>query len=122
VIAIEGLEVAAQEETAQQWRSCFREAHDPVRCLAIELEIELALRPTVVPVAVLPEIAAPEAAFGRRRPLHDDADTARLPGDPGLVRGRFGGGDRAAGNRSEPPSCSLAKMQIGSPLAVRRPP
>src|SRR5437763_8783930 len=77
------------EERLEKGGGFIREADDLVRGLTIELEVELGLGPTVLPVGEALEVAAAEATLRQRDACHRDADARRLPRDPGLIRNRF---------------------------------
>jgi hypothetical protein len=53
-----------------------------------------------VPLGEGLELAPSEAALRERRALDPDAHAGRLPGDAGLLRDRFGGGDDPAGDQA----------------------
>ena len=88
------------KESAQECCCFIRDAHDFVRCLAIEFKIEFGFGSIVVPVAKTFQLAAPEAPLGERSASNSDADPRRLPGDPAFLRHRFGRSDDAARNET----------------------
>ena len=94
--------ILASKESAKERRCFIRDAGDLVRCLTIKFEIELGLRPTVVPVGKKFELAPPQAPPRQRVASDRDADARRLPGDPAFSCNRFGRGDDAAGDETWP--------------------
>src|SRR5262249_28843469 len=76
------------------------DANDFVGRLTVQFEIELRLRPTVIPIGETFEFASPEVPLGDRGASDSDAYPRRLPGDPGFLCDRFGRGDDAAGNET----------------------
>src|SRR5207244_8426294 len=82
--------------------SFIRDASDLVRCLAIELEIELGLGATVVPVGKKFQLAPPQASLRERSAFDRDAHARRLAGDPAFLWDRFRGGDDAARDETRP--------------------
>src|SRR5688572_25025920 len=62
------------EEPPQKCGRFVRDARDLVRCLAIELEVELGLGSTIVPPGERFELGAPEAALREGGALDGDAD------------------------------------------------
>ena len=80
----------------------IRDADDLVRCLTIELEIELGLGSTVVPVGKTPELAPPQAPLREGGASDGDTHARRLPGDPAFLRYRFRRGDDAARDEAWP--------------------
>ncbi len=90
---VAGEPAAALKESAEERRRFIRDADNLVRCLTIEFEIELRLRPAVVPVAKRFQLAMSQAPFRQRGPSDGDADARRLPEDAAFLWDRFGGGD-----------------------------
>src|SRR5688572_33483154 len=84
-------------------RRLVRNADDLVRCLPIELEVELGLGPTVAPVAERFEFAPTQAPLSERDTLDGDAHARRLPGDTTPLRDCVGRGDDAARDEAWPP-------------------
>src|SRR6185369_9029394 len=81
------------EEPAEE-RGCFRRNPDDlVRCLPIELEVQLGLGSTVLPFGKALELVPPQAPPRSRGAPDDDADARRLPGDPAPLRDRAGRSD-----------------------------
>jgi hypothetical protein len=78
----------------------IRNADNLVCCLPIEFEIELGLRPTIIPFAKRLQLAASQAAFRQRGPFDVDADARRLPENAGFLWDRFGGDDDASRNQT----------------------
>jgi len=113
---------AALKEPAEELRRFIRDADKLVRCLTIEFEIELGLGSAVVPVGKKLELAPPQAPLRERGASDGDAHAWYLPGDPAFFGDRFGRGDHAARDEPGPPSFSLAKTKIVSPLAMCLPP
>src|SRR5947209_16613051 len=103
---------AALKEPAEERRRFIRDAGNLVRCLAIELEIELGLGSTVVPVGKTFELAPPEAPLCERGTSDGDTYAGRLPGDPTFSCDRFGRGDDAAGDETWP-AFVLTRKEIG---------
>src|SRR5438105_15329324 len=99
---VAGEPTAALKESAEERGRFIGDASDLVRCLTIEFEIELGLRPAVVPVGKTFELAAPQAPLRQRGASDGDAHARRLPGDPGFLCDRFGRRDDAAGNETWP--------------------
>ena len=81
------------KQFAKECGRFVRDADDLVRCLTIEFEIELRLRPAVVPVAKRFQLATSQAPFRQRGASDGDADARRLPEDAAFLWDRFGGGD-----------------------------
>src|SRR5262245_48596078 len=110
------------EESPQERRRFIRDADHLVRRLAIELEIELGLAATVLPVAPRFQLAPPQAPLRECRALYADADARRLPCNAWLPCDRPGRSDDAAGN--EPcPALVLAvededRVALGDALAA----
>ena len=92
----------ALEERIQERCRLVRNAHDLVRCLAIEFEIELGRGVAVIPVGEKFEFAPPQRPRRKRGACDGNADTRRLPGDAALLRGRLGAGDNAAREKALP--------------------
>src|SRR6185295_7255916 len=90
----------ALEEAIEEARGGGRDADDLVGRLAVELEVELGLRPAVVPVREALQLASAQASRGERGALDDDRDARRLALDAGLLRGRLDRADDAL--RDEP--------------------
>src|SRR6185295_5321987 len=88
------------EEFAEERCRCIRDTDDLVRCLTIELEIELGPGLAVIPVGKLSKLTPPQRPLRERRASDGDAHTRRLPGDAGLLRNRDGGRDDAAGDQA----------------------
>jgi hypothetical protein len=86
----------AREESKEVRRRFIRNADDFVRCLTIELEVELGLGSTVVPVGKTFELGSPKASLRKRGAFDGDTHARCLPGDPGFVCDRFCRGDDAA--------------------------
>ncbi len=103
---------------------CFiRDADNLVRCLTIEFKIELGLGPTVVPVGEKFELAPPQTPLGQRAAFDSNAYPRRLPGDPAfLLRIALAEVTMPLAMRPGPPSFSLEKTKIVSPLAICLPP
>ena len=94
--------LAHSKESPEERRRAIRDADDFVRCLTIELEIELSLRPTVVPVGKAFELASPQAPLRERCASDGDAHARRLSGDPAFVCDRFSRGDNAGCDKTWP--------------------
>ena len=90
------LKSAALKESAEKRRRFIRDTDDLIRCLTIELEIELGLGSTVVPVGKTFKLAPPQAPLRDRGASDGDAHARSLPGDSRFPRDRFGRGDHAA--------------------------
>src|SRR2546425_9001982 len=95
-------ESRTSEQTAEERRRLIRDADDLVRCLTIELEIELGLGSTVVPVGKTLELAPPQAPLREAGASDGDTHARRLPGDPAFFCDRFGRGDDAARDETWP--------------------
>jgi hypothetical protein len=115
-------EIRRLKESAQECGRFIRDANDFVRCLAIEFEIEFGFGPIVVPVAKTFQLAAPEAPLGERSASNSDANPRRLPGDPRFFAIALAEVTTPLAMRPGPPSFSLAKTKIISPLAMCFPP
>src|SRR4051812_4750130 len=68
----------ASEVPAKERGRFIRKPHDLVRGLAIEHEVQLCLRPTVVPVRERLQLVPAQAALRRCSAPHRDADAGRL--------------------------------------------
>src|SRR5689334_14076862 len=90
------------EKPPQECRRFIRDADDLVRCLAIELEVELGLRPTVVPVGKGFELAPAQAPLRAGGAPDGDADARRLPRDAGSFCDGFRRGHYAARDETGP--------------------
>src|SRR5882762_2244879 len=90
------------EEFAEERRRVIRDAGDLVRCLTIELEIELGPGLAVVPVGEMFELAPPQRPLRECGASDGEAHTRCLPGDAALLRDRFGGSDNAARDEALP--------------------
>src|SRR5262245_10637638 len=88
------------EESLEEGFRRVRDAHDLVRRLTIELEIELGSGLAVLPLGQAFELAPPQWALREPRAPDGDAHARRLPGDAALPGDRFGGGDHAAGDEA----------------------
>ncbi len=95
-------EIRRLKEPAQECGGFIRDAHDFVRCLAIEFEIEFGFGAIVIPIAKTFQLTAPQALPRERSPSNGDADPRCLPGDPAFLRDRFGRSDDAARNETWP--------------------
>ena len=95
-------EIRRLKASAQECCRFIRDAHDFVRCLAIEFEIEFGLGAIVVPVAKKFELAPPHAPLGERSTFNSNADPRCLPGNPAFLRDRLGRSDDAARNETWP--------------------
>jgi hypothetical protein len=84
------------EEFTEERRRLIRNTDDLVRCLAIELKIELGPGLAVIPVGEMLELASPQRPLGQRCPSDGQAHTWCLPGDAAFLRDDFGGSDNAA--------------------------
>src|SRR5438270_6170915 len=93
-------EQAASKESAEERRRFIRDADDLICRLTVEFEIELGLRPAVVPVGKTFELAPAQAPLREPGAPDGDAHARRLPGDPGLFGDRFGRGDDAASDET----------------------
>jgi hypothetical protein len=112
----------ASEELLEESGGFIRDAHDLVRGLAVEPEIELGLRSTVVPVVEALEFAAPQAAIGdavRLTVMLTRGVCRSMPGFRGVASAAV---TMPRAIRPGPPSFSLAKTKMTSPLAMRLPP
>ncbi len=96
------VEILSLKESAEERRRFIGDAHDFVCCLPIELEVELSLGSTVVPVGENFELAPPQASFRERSASDGDANARRLPGDSALLWNRFRRGDDAARDEASP--------------------
>jgi hypothetical protein len=97
------------KESAEK-RGCFvRDASDLVRCLTIELEVELSLGSIVVPVRKEFEFASPQPPLRERGASDGGAHTWRLPRGPGLLCVALAEVTTRLAIRPGPPSFSLAK-------------
>lgn len=83
------------EKPKKKRRRVCGEADNFVRCLAIEFDVELGFRAPVVPVGKMVKLASSQMLFCERGALDGDAHARRLPGHPGSLCPRFGGGDAA---------------------------
>src|SRR6266702_3525370 len=92
----------ALEEFAEELSRVIRDAGGLVRCLTIELEIELGPGLAVVPVGEMFELAPPQRPLRERGASDGEAHTRCLPGDAALLRDRFGGSDNAARDQALP--------------------
>src|SRR5205085_5097931 len=90
------VEILSLKESAEERRRLIRDADDLVCRLTIEFEIELRLRPAVVPAGKTFELTPPQAALRDAGAPDDDAYARRLSGDPSFFGDRFGRGDAAA--------------------------
>ena len=90
------------KEFAEERAPFIRKADNLICCLPIEREIELGLRPVVVPVSKRLQFAAPQAPFCQRGPSDVDADARRLAGDTRFPWGRSGGSDNATRDETLP--------------------
>src|ERR1700675_1245872 len=93
---------AALKEPAEERRRFIRDAANLVRCLTIEVEVELGLGSTVVPAGKKFELAPPQGPLCERGASDGDAHARRLPGDPAFFCDRFGRGDDAARDETWP--------------------
>jgi hypothetical protein len=84
------------KESAKERTRFTRNANNLVCCLPIEFEIELDLRPAVVPDFEGFQFAASEAPFRLRSASDGNTDAWRLPGDATLLWDCLGGSDDAA--------------------------
>jgi len=89
------VEISALKESAEKRRRFIRDTDDLIRCLTIELEIELGLGSTVVPVEKTFELASSQASLRERGASDDNAHARSLPGDSRFPWDRFGRGDHA---------------------------
>src|SRR4029453_10108667 len=90
------------KESTEKCCRFIRDADDLVRCLTIEFEIELGLRPAIVPIVKKFELAASQPPLRQRSASDNDAHTWRLPRDPAFLCNRFGRSDDAAGDETRP--------------------
>src|ERR1043165_7611784 len=90
------------KKSAKERRRFIRDAADLVRGLAIELEIQLGLGPSVFPILKRLELAPTQAPFRKRSAPDGDADPRCLPGDAAFLWNRFGRGDHAARDETRP--------------------
>ena len=90
------------EEFTEKGRRVLRDADDLVRRLTIELEIELRLGATVVPVGKGSELVPTQAPLRERSPPDGDAHPRCLAGDPAFLRDRFDRGDDAFRDQTRP--------------------
>ena len=88
------------EESAEECRRLIGDADDLVRCLTIELEVELGLGSAVTPVRKTFELAPSQAPPRDRNAPDCDAHPRRLPGDPASLCDRFGRSDYAARDKT----------------------
>src|SRR5436305_13631084 len=78
------------KESAEERRRFLRDAGNLVRCLTIELEIELGLGPAVVPVEKGFELAPPQAPLHERGASDGDAHARRWEPEPMAAGGEAG--------------------------------
>lgn len=95
-------EIHRLKESSEEPCCLIRDADNFVRCLTIELEIELGLGSIIVPVVKTLHLTAPEAPLGERSAPNSDADPRRLPGHPAFLRDCFCRSDDAARNETCP--------------------
>ena len=113
---------AALKEPAEE-RCCFiRDADNLVRCLTIEFEVELGLGSTVVPVGKKSELAPPQAPLGARRASDGMLTRGVCRAIPRFFAIALAEVTTPLATRPGPPSFSLAKTKIASPLAICLPP
>jgi hypothetical protein len=110
--------VVTLEESIEKRRSFIRDADDFVRCLAIELEIELGFRLAIIPVGKLFEFAPPQYPLRKSGAFDGDANAGRFTGASVFLRDCLGGSNRTTRDQASPPSFSLAKTNTVSPLAI----
>ena len=67
---------------------CFRDTDDPVGGLTVELEVELAFRPPVIPIPESFELTAPQSPPGKCSSLHGDTHARCLAGDAAFLYSR----------------------------------
>src|SRR5215813_11944064 len=85
-----------RKESAEVRRRLIRKADDLVGCLAVELEVEFALRSAVVPIRERFELAPPQAPLGERGAPDGDAHARRVSSDTTLLGDGGGRGDDTA--------------------------
>jgi len=88
--------------TTEKGRRVIRDADNLVRRLTIELEIELRLGATVVPVGKGSELVPTQAPLRERSPPDGDAHPRCFAGDPAFLRDRFDRGDDAFRDQTRP--------------------
>jgi hypothetical protein len=114
--------LTALKESAEERRRFFRDAGDLVRCLTIEFEIELGFGSAVVPIGKTFEFGPPERLFRERGASDGDAHAWRLPRNPVFFAIVSAEVTTPLAMRPDPPSFSLAKRKMVSPLAMCLPP
>ena len=88
------------EALTEERRRLIGDADNLIGCLPIKFEIEFSLRPTVIPVGEMLELAAPQWSLRKRRSADRDAHSRRLAPDAPLLRNCFGVSDDAAGDEA----------------------
>src|SRR5580698_9469991 len=83
------------EECIEKQRRFIRDSDDLVRCLTVELEIELRFWAAVIPACKAFEFPASQGPLGECRALYSDAHTGCLAGDAGLLLERYCRSDHA---------------------------
>jgi len=114
--------VVMLEEAIEKRRRFIRDADDFIRCLAIEFEIELGFRLSIIPIGKLFEFTPPQCPLRQSGAFDGDADAGRLTGDSAFHRDRLGGSDRATRDEASPALVLVVKTNAVSPLAIRSPP
>jgi len=94
--------VVMLEEAIEKRRRFIRDADDFVRCLAIEFEIELGFRLSIIPIGKLFEFTPPQCPLRQSGAFDGDADAGRLTGDSAFPRDCLGGSDRATRDEASP--------------------
>jgi hypothetical protein len=113
---------ARLKESAQECRRLIRDAHDFVRCLAIEFEIEFGFGTLVVPVAKTFQLTAPEAPLGECMRLILMLTRGVCRATPRFFAIALAEVTTPLAMRPDPPSFSLAKTKITWPVAMYFPP
>ena len=85
----------SRKEPTEKLRRVIRDPDNLVRCLTIELEIELGLGAAILPVGKGRELLPPQTPLRERGPSDGDAHARCLAGDPALPRNRDDRGDDA---------------------------
>jgi hypothetical protein len=116
------IEILSLKESAKERRRFIRDAGDLVCCLTIEFEIELGLGSTVIPVGEKFELAPTHAPVREAVRLMVMLTRGVCRAIPRFFAIALAEATPPLAMRPGPPSFSLAKTKIVSPLAMCLPP
>ena len=116
------IELAASKESGEKCCRFLRDTDDLVRCLTIEFEIELGLGSTVVPAGKSLSPLRPSRRFARAVSLTVMLTRGVCRAIPRFCEIALAEVTTPLAMRPGPPSFSLAKTKIVSPLAMCLPP